>query len=612
MRLPRLDPAIARPTDINMSSSEKLYAFDLCGAWPLDASRMLVRNPRNGKHAVLTPDVYGALLGCRQFRTLSDHADRLVRLNPALEGQRDGVLQVLESVRNDGLLLSAEVYAVTLQPAGNPHFGVDKPVAAVITWERPEALARCLESVKTECDLGNLARFIIVDDSRTDEARQRNRVSAEAFAEGADCPVLYLGAEEQKGFMESIIRQIPSVEEQVRFLIDRERWADHWTSGLARTVALLLSVGQRLLVLDDDILCEVYEPERVPGVAFSDDAREATFYASREEWTEQRAERGRDPFIRHLRCLGSPLADALGALGAGTLDAAAFEGADLEVMERLRGDSRVLITECGSLGDAGTTNMNWLASLEGPSLDRLTADDDSVERALGQRNCWHGRRQARVLPHANMSQLTGLDHRGLLPPYVPIQRGEDRLFGDMVEFVHPDSVVVDLPWAIAHLPIPPREWSAEERRFDTRQPFPRFAMAWVEQHKHRATATEPLKRLGQLARLYEELAERSVADIRRVYEDAGLEAKARDFRELQRALAEAVEAPPAWRAFLQDAVERLNRELIDNPADAQVDGYPEHLEGDALVAWWREFWGDFARALRAWPAIRQAARQVQI
>jgi len=595
-----------------MNETEKRYAFDRCGAYPLPGNRMLVRNPRNGRHAVLTPDVYGVLLGCGQFRTLRDHAAHIARSDPALRDQEEAVLSVLESVRKDGLMISADVYAVTLQPSATPHVNVDKPVAAVITWERPEALERCLASVRERVDESNLARFVVVDDSRSEEARQRNRAATEAFAEGAGAPVLYFGAEEQKGFMEAIIRQVPSVEEQVRFLIDRERWADHWTSGLARTLALLLSVGQRLLVLDDDILCEVFESEREAGVRFGDDAREARFYADEGEWEERRAERGTDPFVRHLRYLGSKLDDALGAMGVKTLGPESFDGAERDVLERWKGDSRVLVTECGSLGDPGTATLNWLVTLNDKSLAPLREDPDAVERALGQRNCWLGTHRPTLTPRANMSQLTGVDNRGLMPAYIPILRGEDRLFGNMVEFMHPESVVVDQPWAIAHRPIPPRTWSEAERRFDTRYTFSRFALEWIEAHRDLPRAEEPLKRLGQLARLYEDLADLPPADIVRAFEDAKLTSKTRDYRDLRAALVASSEAPEAWRTFLEEALDRLNRELIDNPADPVVRGDPKHLEGNELVAWWREFWRAFARALRAWPAIRLAARRVQI
>lgn len=596
-----------------MNSMPKLYAFDLCGAYPLGDGRLLVRNPRNGRHAVLTPEVHAALVYCRKFHTLEDHARRITRANPALQGQEDEVVNILEAVRNDGLMVSADIYTVTLQPSADPLFNLDKPVAAVITWERPELLRRCLESLRANCNLENLARIVVIDDSRDESVQRQNRLSTEAFAAKTETPVQHFGAEEQAEFMAAIIRQVPAIEAQVRFLIDRQRWAGHWTSGLARTVALLLSVGQRLIVLDDDILCEAFETDVSLGVSFGDDARETRFYRSREEAREQPVEEVTDPLIRHMRTLGSELKDALGALGARTLSPQAFAGADLEVLERLRNDSRVLVTECGTLGDPGTSNLNWLATLEGESLKSLLEDDDSVDKAFSSRVCFNGMHQARLKPRATMSQLTGLDNRALLPPYIPILRGEDRLFGDMLEFMHPHSVVVDQPWAIAHEPLPERQWSEREQQFQTAQPFERLGLGWVEENMGASRGREPLKRLSHLARLFEDLADLDDQGLQSASADARISAQAADYRMLREALELAGEtAPERWRRFLQGGIDKLNRELIDNPPDATITGYPKDLKDEALLEWWREFWTEYARALRMWPAIRLAARQVKI
>ncbi len=595
-----------------MNNTSKLYAFDLCGAYPLTNGRMLVRNPRNGRHAILTPEVHAALVFCRKFHTLEDHAQRITQASPALQGQEAEVLNMLETVRDDGLMVSADIYSVTLQPSADPLFNLDKPVAAIITWERPDALQRCLESLRANCNTDNLARIVVIDDSRDEAVQRRNRQSTETFAAKIDTPVQHFGAEEQQEFMAAIIRQVPAIEAQVRFLIDRERWADHWTSGLARTLALLLSVGQRLIVLDDDILCEAFEADVSPGASFGDDARETRFYRSRDDVREQPVREVPDPLIRHMRTLGSGLKDALGALGARTLTAEAFEGADLEMLERLHGDSRVLVTECGTLGHPGTSNLNWLASLEGESLASMLKDDDSVDNAFSSRVCFNGAHRARLKPRSNMSQLTGLDNRALLPPYIPILRGEDRLFGDMLEFIHPASVVVDQPWAIVHEPLPPRQWNEREQQFQTGRNFEGLGLRRVEENMGSSKAREPLKRLSHLARLYEDLADMDDELLRKAATDSRLGAQAADYRMLKEALEQAGEAAPErWRQFLQAGVDKLNRELINNPPDVNITGYPPDLQDEALIQWWREFWTEFARALRMWPAIRQAARQVK-
>jgi hypothetical protein len=595
-----------------LNDKPTLYAFDLCDAHNLPGGRLLVRNPRNGKHAVLTPDVYGALLGCRRFSSLEDHARRLVSLNPALAGQEAEVLGVLRSVRDDGLMVSADIYPVTLKPAHPPKYHVDKPVVAVMTWERPEALERCLDSLRAQVDANNVQRFVIIDDSRAEAAQTANRAATEAFAEAVNAPVLYLGAEEQRGFMAAIIRQIPALEAQVRFLIDRERWADHWTSGLARTVSLLISVGQRLVIFDDDVVCDIYEPENAGGVGFAENEREARFFADRTDWPEKAGGSKLDPVLRHLRVLGSNLDDALSALGTTGLSAGDFAGADLETLERLAPDSRVLVSECGSLGDAGTANLNWIATLGGESLQRLLADPETVEHALSTRNCWVGQRRHHFLPRATMSQCTGIDNRSLLPPYTPVLRGEDQLFGSMVSFVHPGSVVADQAWAIAHLPMPERDWGRNEGRFDTSQPFENFALAAMSGDRGQSKAREPLKRLGHLARVFDDLAEQDRNELRRDYARSQVEGRATDFRELTQALEDAASGPENWKRFLGEALERLNLELVENPDDQPIRGYPAGLEGDALLEWWQTYWREFGQALRAWPAIRQAARNVQI
>jgi len=593
-----------------MSSDTGLWAFDLCKVYPLPENRVMVRNPRNGKHAVLTPDVYQALLDCRVFRTLDGHARHLATHNPQLAGQEQAISEVLDSVRRDGLLLSAGIYPHLIGQNPAPRAQDDKAVAAVITWERPEALARCLDSVAANCGLDCLERFFVIDDSRSEEVQAANRKSTETFAKDAPVPAHYVGAREQRQFMERIVRQVPAQADAVRFLIDRERWAPYWTSGLGRTVALMLSVGRRLLVLDDDILCEVYEPFSEAGtVSFSDQGREAAFYRGNDEWRDLRAPRDTDPFERHLQLLGQRLPDALGTLGVAELGTDHFAAAPLEFLEKLRADSPVLVTECGSLGDPGTSASNWLSGLTGASRERLLSSSETVENALKIRNCWIGRSRAHIGPRSNMSQLTGLDNRYLLPPYIPILRGEDRLFGSMVEFVYPTSVVVDNAWALPHLPIPERRWTAEDRSFDTRQPFPQFILSMVSEHTRASNSTDPMRRLGHLARLWEDLADLDHAHLRDHYLDKRLETMAHDFNHLKATRAASEGAPRAWLDYLDEALDRLNQALIDNPVEATLRGYPDRLENERLTVWWREFFGQFAHAIRSWPAIRQAARK---
>jgi len=41
-----------------------------------------------------------------------------------------------------------------------------------------------------------------------------------------------------------------------------------------------------------------------------------------------------------------------------------------------------------------------------------------------------------------------------------------------------------------------------------------------------------------------------------------------------------------------------------------VKGLPAALEADDLIVFWRNVWGDFANALKAWPEIRETATKI--
>lgn len=593
------------------NNDQLLWAVDDIKTYPLPEHRVLVRNPRNGKHAVLTLDVHAALGLCREFQTLEEHAKTIATTLPGLAGQEEDIVQVLRSLQADGLMLSSKIYGMELQPLAQPVMNTDKPVAAVITWERPEALARCLQSLRDNCELDNLAAFYVIDDTRTPATQNLNRQATELMAETVSIPVHYMGADEQRAFMQQLIRQVPALEPSIRFLIDRDRWADHWTSGLARTVALLLSAGKRLLVLDDDIICEVFNPpEPAKGASFGDSSRAARFYSKNEQWACYKAQSGTDPLLRHLSCLGSRLNEALAALGVQQLNEQSFAGASLSFMETLRPDSQVLITECGAYGDPGTSHIDWLSGLDKESTAALLASDEQVKTAMSKRNCWIGRSRVQIEPYSNMSQLTGLDNRSLLPPYIPVMRGEDQLFGHMLRYLHPHSVCLDQPWAVPHLPIPERTWTDKNNRFTTDYQFQAFSMSVVRDNISKCTAKGPLARIEQLGRLYEGLGQANHDELVERYLDQSTARRADDYMHLKSVAESSDDAPDAWRTFVGEGIKRLNRQLVDTPVDATLSGYPPGLVNEDLSAWWIGFWNEFSHALKSWPAIRLAARQI--
>ena len=590
-------------------------AFDLCQAYPLPGGDLLLHNTQNGKRVMVKHEVYASLLRCRQFKTLDQHTANIIELNPGMQGQQDDIRNVLKSMLEGGIMLSAKSACDRLtQKSENKaeEKEVDAPVAAILTWERPQALERLLESIAANCDTEQLHRLYVIDDSRKSENISRNQALTDQFAARLAVPIEYFGRTEQQSFLTRLVNQLPEHENAIHFLADSSRWTDHWTSGLSRNLALLLSCGRRLVMLDDDTVCDLYNPPRQkPDITFSDEPREAAFFGSEQEWAFLHQPINPDPINRHMQCLGLAVSEALKALGQNHLKPAGFTNATALQLSDLSPESAVLVTECGSLGCPGTSNNTWLSDMPPTSLKQMLASTKSTTDALSTRQVWIGRNHPHFAPGANMSPITGFDNREMLPPYLPILRGEDRLFGSMLDIIFPTSVTLDYPWAIPHLPIPDRQWLDKDLDFKPADSFPQFFIEKIMEFRSSCESTAPVDRLSSLSTWFNDMACASTESLTSMYRDSRLRSDSERLQHLSALLESTETAPVNWQNYLRNGISQLNIDLdrASRP-DFMVQGTPADMESDELISFWKSVWGDFATVLKAWPEIRVAAEKI--
>ncbi len=590
-------------------------AFDLCQAYPAADGNLLLHNTQNGKRAMVQPEVYASLLTCRQFKTLNQHTARIIERNPDMQGQQEDIRKVLKNMLDSGIMLSAKSVCDRLKlkvEIRNKENEYTAPVVAIITWERPQALERLLESIAANCDTEKLHRLYIIDDSRKAENISQNQAVAKRFISKIDTPIQYFGQAEQQSLLNGLVQKLPEHENAIRFLADQSRWKDHWTSGMARNLALLLSCGRHLVMLDDDVICDVYDPPQPkPDIAFSDSRREAEFFESEQEWDYLRQPLNPDPIKRHMQCLGLSLAEALDVLGQNHLNPAGFANATALQISELQPDSCVLITECGSLGCPGTGSNTWLPDMAPASLKRMLESAEKTSQALSTRKVWSGRNQPHFTPRSNMSQITGFDNRQMLPPYLPILRGEDQLFGIMLDFIFPNSVALDYPWAVPHLPMPDRQWRDRHLNFKPADSFPMFFVEKIVEDKSSCQSVSASDRLSSLSSWINNLATASADTLSSMYRDSRLRSDSERLHHLTTLLETTKSAPVNWQNYLRNGISQLNTDL-DRASrnDFVVKGIPATMETDDLIVFWKGVWADFASALAAWPKIRDAATEV--
>lgn len=590
-------------------------AFDQCSIYPMPGGNLLLRNKRTGKRAVIMPDVHAALVSCDQFRTLDEHITNIIANNPVLQDQSANIRQVLRAMLDSGIMVSARTFCDELKRKSGPadtDNTADKPVVVIITWERPAALERLLKSINTNCATDKFHQLYVVDDSRDADHIRQNRELTAKYTFALKTPVQYFGQVEQQSLLKSLCQELPAHAEAIRFLADQSRWRDQWTSGLARNLALLLSCGRRLVMLDDDTICDVFEPSQLKSdISIANSPREADFFSNEQEWISQHQPINPDPIDRHMQCLGLPLADALGVLGESNLKPAGLSDANALLMNELQPTSPVLVTECGSLGCPGTGKNTWLPDMAPASIRQMLSSPQKTSNALNTRMVWAGRAQPHFSPRPNMSQITGFDNRQMLPPYMPIMRGEDRLFGYLLNFIFPAGVSLDYPWAIPHLPIPLTPWRDEHRDFTPGPSFPVLCYEQLPAAKWDCLAEQPTQRIAAVSAWFKDLAAAPAQTLMANQRDSILRDLTEQLRNLSKLLNAADSAPDEWQAYLKQGIEQLNASLEQfSGEDFTITGLPAGLETEELIAFWRQTWVGFATALAAWPEIRNAAEEI--
>ena len=96
-----------------------------------------------------------------------------------------------------------------------------------------------------------------------------------------------------------------------------------------------------------------------------------------------------------------------------------------------------------------------------------------------------------------------------------------------------------------------------------------------------------------------------------MYRDSRLGCDSETLKHLSTLLSKAESAPVDWQNYLRNGIRQLNVDIDQaSQEDFPVKGLPGSMEGDELIAFWKDVWADFSAALNAWPQIRKTASEI--
>jgi hypothetical protein len=328
----------------------------------------------------------------------------------------------------------------------------------IVTARRPPALVRCITSYGQHA--ARFARrpgFLVCDDSVLPDDREACIAGARKASSNCGAEVLYVGAVEKLEIMRGMVATGAVPPDVIAFAFADAEQIGRTTNGANRNLLLWLTHGRSLFVVDDDTICETYRPSGASGdVRIVGGAAEARRDPS-EVWplgadSDQsdvddvcRAQ-AIDVLGEHQRWVGRRLA----------LDSRASSDAAPVPAEA---PARVAVTTNGLIGDCGWGSPGEFLFLGDSSRARLTASAAAYRANVTSRQIVRAVRQPVLSERVDdfMSTFLGFDNRLVLPPFMPVCRGTDRVFARLVSLCRPG-------W-FAHLPLVLRHQPVERRRF---------------------------------------------------------------------------------------------------------------------------------------------------
>jgi len=318
---------------------------------------------------------------------------------------------------------------------------------AIMTMDRPTDLTACLVSFVAADPNIFSTTITVCDDTRNTNGRNQSIASLAAFAKTTGIKVNYVGRFERLCFVDSLSKAGIDrvIAKYVLLGVDQLN-----SVGANRNAALLATTGERVLLVDDDTTAKV---ARHPNLDLNrldfghDDPSDVWFLASREETLSAATWVKSSLLSEHGAFLGEPLIGF--SKESGILNACHHITGSA-----INGTGGVRITVSGVVGDSGIFSSSTLLTCRSSKvLQRLLSSDETCRIALASREMIRLAR-APAITHGTgcIAMSLGLDNRRLLPPFMPVYRNEDGVFGALLEMCFPHSFIGHIPLGVLHNP----------------------------------------------------------------------------------------------------------------------------------------------------------------
>jgi hypothetical protein len=541
---------------------------------------------------------------CREFRTRDHHAiDMTFKFGIPAE-HFDGLRDMISHLVNLGLLTSGSDLLKEIAVSCR-HDSPPISTIGFVTCNRTVALSRSVKSaIDNAIRSGRNPEFVVMDDSDERNA-ELNRQAMRAHVDTASVDLLYAGRREKEEFARLLATRSQVPPEVVRFALFDPEGCGH-TVGANRNALLLDKVGSLILSLDDDVMCQTLDsPSPGTGVRFSSRHwQDFWFYPDRESALREARFVERDILGAHEAFLGRGIGDVV------CDQQAEIDGADIGsqlLRSRVSGNGKILVTMPGVVGDSGMA-FSWpFLMARGETHLRLTSSESCYRSALASKEVLKvSDRPTFDVSGLCMTTIIGLDNQDLLPPFMPVYRNEDGIFGAILAKYFDEEYSVHLPWAALH--------DAESGRgyWPTSDLLPPHICdvlpTCIDAHAKPASRSRA-RRLESLGYYLSELGSLPFPEFEQLMRLFAFQQLSRLIVKLENVLREHADAPGYWTSGVEQTIE-LYQKAISNPDPTQAAWSDGKQKQDKFQRLSQRLLRKYGELLCAWPSLVACAKDL--
>lgn len=559
-----------------------------------------------------TIDQYSSLEGLLRH-TLKALTQWLNIPRPISRGELLPIKDLLETLVDDGWLISENTIidrvaqSCKRDSVSPPPFSLDS--VGIVTCGRPDELFRCLTTYLRHFKKHDRCpRVIVCDNSKSNEARARNVSITEHITNSSPFQIDYLGLSERERLARCISHQSGVPHHVARFaLLGRDSDRQY---GAARNTLLLSAGNEPILHIDDDTYLPSSRPGYLPSPRRGSLNRKITLTSDSPVdfwWGNHNPFQVGEPDYRTtLPSLLSQLETCFGLTNnipvhnRKSIEVGQVSYRLVDTLTEKRANTAV--AHVGTVGDSGMHKNHNLSrlTLTGDSHNRLINGPLSYRQAVNTRRLTRATTSFVLTDQARcMTTCAAMNNELLLPPFIPTGRGEDAIFGRMLNDCYKDMLFGHIPRVVKHEP-PDRRTHATPISDST---FPKPLMSLngiVKRLISRASPSYPsdnntdnLHTTGHNLGIIAKFGDESITDM--ILEDMGAALVSRIALAEDR-LTKNRDAPEPWREDLQRYIQAHRATLTKlepqeipgaSPTDYQTGGLHTLLSNyaDLLHCW---------------------------